>query len=152
MATDGAYLLMGASSSLQLLTAKLSQSNAAAPGSPDSSSDSSAGGSPQHAANAYGAGGAVGAAGAAGAALSAAAAENLLPGVLMSRDAKVTKPLCSLVSALLLRSILAFFFAVSFQLKRASVKNLPTRLEAVFMAKVLALGCFPYSTYTSVAE
>lgn len=71
---------------LQLLTAKISQSNAAVPGSPDSSSDNSAGGSPQHAPNSYH--GAVH--------LAAAAAENMLPGILMSRDRKIHPFLCQL--------------------------------------------------------
>ena len=69
-----------------MLTAKLSQSSAAVPGSPDSSSDSSTGGSPQHATNSFHGVNQ----------LTAAAAENMLPGVLMSRDRKIHPFLCQL--------------------------------------------------------
>ena len=75
-----------------MLTAKLSQSNAAAAGSPDSSSDSSTGGSPQHAASTY-QGNLVGQQ---NHPLTAAAAEVMLPGVLMSRDKKINPFLCQL--------------------------------------------------------
>lgn len=75
-----------------MLTAKLSQSNTAVAGSPDSSSDSSTGGSPQHAPNSYQ--GAIG--GQLHHAMTAAAAEGMLPGVLMSRDKRINPFLCQL--------------------------------------------------------
>jgi ubiquitin carboxyl-terminal hydrolase 9/24 len=75
-----------------MLTAKLSQSNTAVAGSPDSSSDSSTGGSPQHAPSSY--------QGSLGSQqhhpISAAAAEIMLPGVLMSRDKRINPFLCQL--------------------------------------------------------
>ena len=78
-----------------MLTAKLSQSNTTVAGSPDSSSDSSTGGSPQHASNPYQQ------AGVAGQhqqqlATAAGVAENMLPGVIMSRDQRINPFLCQL--------------------------------------------------------
>ena len=75
-----------------MLTAKLSQSNTAVAGSPDSSSDSSTGGSPQHAPSSYQ--GSLG--GQQHHPISAAAAEIMLPGVLMSRDKRINPFLCQL--------------------------------------------------------
>ena len=75
-----------------MLTAKLSQSNTAVAGSPDSSSDSSTGGSPQHAPSSYQ--GSLG--GQQHHLISAAAAEIMLPGVLMSRDKRINPFLCQL--------------------------------------------------------
>lgn len=76
-----------------MLTAKLSQSSAAVAGSPDSSSDSSTGGSPQHAPSSYPS--------SMGGQqqhhpMTAAAAEVMLPGVLMSRDKRINPFLCQL--------------------------------------------------------
>lgn len=78
--------------SIQILTAKLSQSNTAAAGSPDSSSDSSTGGSPQHAPSSYQGN----LSGQQHHPLTAAAAEVMLPGVLMSRDKRINPFLCQL--------------------------------------------------------
>lgn len=75
-----------------MLTAKLSQSNTAVAGSPDSSSDSSTGGSPQHAPSSYQ--GSLG--GQQHHPISAASAEIMLPGVLMSRDKRINPFLCQL--------------------------------------------------------
>ena len=75
-----------------MLTAKLSQSNTAVAGSPDSSSDSSTGGSPQHAPSSYQ--GSLG--GQQHHPISAAAAEIMLPGILMSRDKRINPFLCQL--------------------------------------------------------
>lgn len=75
-----------------MLTAKLSQSNTAVAGSPDSSSDSSTGGSPQHAPSSYQ--GSLG--GQQHHPMTAAAAEVMLPGVLMSRDKRINPFLCQL--------------------------------------------------------
>lgn len=75
-----------------MLTAKLSQSSAAVAGSPDSSSDSSTGGSPQHVPTSYQ--GSLG--GQQHHPMTAAAAEVMLPGVLMSRDKRINPFLCQL--------------------------------------------------------
>lgn len=75
-----------------MLTAKLSQSTAAVAGSPDSSSDSSTGGSPQHVPSSYQ--GSLG--GQQHHPMTAAAAEVMLPGVLMSRDKRINPFLCQL--------------------------------------------------------
>jgi ubiquitin carboxyl-terminal hydrolase 9/24 len=75
-----------------MLTAKLSQSNTTVAGSPDSSSDSNTGGSPQHAPSSYQ--GSLG--GQQHHPISAAAAEIMLPGVLMSRDKRINPFLCQL--------------------------------------------------------
>ena len=76
------------------MTAKLSQSNTTVAGSPDSSSDSSTGGSPQHASNPYQPTGTTGQQQQQLA--TAAVAENILPGVLMSRDKRINPFLCQL--------------------------------------------------------
>ena len=75
-----------------MLTAKLSQSNTAVAGSPDSSSDSSTGGSPQHAPSSYQGN----LSGQQHHPMTAAAAEVMLPGVLMSRDKRINPFLCQL--------------------------------------------------------